>query len=494
MNSFWTMFEAALAQSLVAALWQGALLGATAALVLSAMWQRSASARHLVGLLFLLAMLIAPVWHLVATLRAPMDEALAATGAAPMHWAGPALPWVGNTASSWHAPSWLAWLWCGGVLVMLARLGTSWWWLRTLEQQPMLAAVPLAWQRRAERLRIALGIHRPVTLRLLPGEASPFTARAWRPVVWLPVTLLTKLAPEQIEALIAHELAHVRRLDWLWNGLQCTIEMLLFFHPAVWWLSRQVRIERELACDRLAARVCGDTVVVAEALAALGEAATTAPVPTLAQAAHSGSLQQRVAHLLAAEHPAPPRWGITAVLAAALCGGGVWAAQTQAASTTTATPPVPAAPARPGVATEDPWWTTVGDSIRIRISEKGQMRDYHAWTSPNGEKHETYRVDGRPAEVTAEVRAWAQAHHHVPMPPAPPPSPDAPEPDLPDEYDGPLPPLPPAPPEPPKISETAAYQAMLAAVQQDAGAVQRLGSPIQPMIAAPAGSTTTARR
>lgn len=487
MNSFWTMFETALAQSLVATLWQGALLGALAALVLAAMRQRSAAARHVVGLLFLLAMVIAPVWQLVDALRAPVDEALALAGDGPMHWAGPALPWVSDMASSWHAPAWLAWLWCGGVLVMLVRLGSGWWWLRMLEQQPLLAPVPLAWQRRAARLRTVLGISRSVTLRWLPGATSPFTARAWRPVIWLPVTLLTQLAPEQIEALIAHELAHIRRLDWVWNGLQCAIETLLFFHPAVWWLSRQVRIERELACDQLAARACGDSVVVAEALAGLATLsdAMSRPgpllgtVPALAQAAHGGSLQQRVAHLLAAGHPAASRWGFAAALAAVLCAGGVWAAQATAASAAAATSPVPAAPARLAVAAEDPWWTTVGDSIRIRISEKGQMRDYHAWIGLNGEKHETYRVDGRPAEITTEVRAWAQAHHHVPKPPAPPASPDAPDLNPPDEFDGPLPPLPPAPPEPPKIAETAAYQTVLAALQRDTHAIQRLGSPIQ---------------
>ena len=71
-----------------------------------------------------------------------------------------------------------------------------------------------------------------------------------RPVVWLPLSLLARLPAEQVEALIAHELAHIARLDWLWNGVQCVIESLLFFHPAAWWLSRRIRLsatnEREL--------------------------------------------------------------------------------------------------------------------------------------------------------------------------------------------------------------------------------------------------------
>ena len=73
---------------------------------------------------------------------------------------------------------------------------------------------------------------------------------------------------EQVEALLAHELAHIRRLDWCWNTTQCVIESVLFHHPAMWWLSRRIREEREHACDDLAVAVCGDPVVLAEALAA----------------------------------------------------------------------------------------------------------------------------------------------------------------------------------------------------------------------------------
>lgn len=486
MNTFWTLFETALAQSLVAALWQGVLLGGLAALALSTMRRSSAAARHTVGLLFLLAMVAAPAWQLADTLLAPTAETLAA-GGLPVHWAGNAAPGLAPAIGNWQAPAWLAWAWGGGVLVMLVRLGGGWWWLHTLEKQTSDALLPPAWQARAQRLRSALGITRPIALRLLPGEASPFTARAWRPVIWLPISLFTRLAPEQIDALIAHELAHIRRLDWLWNGLQCTVEALLFFHPVVWWLSRRVRIEREQACDQLAASVCGDALVVAEALAALGEAMNGpgtrgSAVPVLVQAAQGGSLQQRVAHLLSAGHPAAPRWGVAAALALVLCAGGVWAAQaagaaTSATSAASATAPVPATPATPATPAADPWWTTVGNSTRIRINEKGQVRDYHAWVSPNGEHHETFRIDGQLAEITPEVRAWIDAHHQIPQPPTPPTVPDV---DI-DEDDGlPLvPPLPPLPPAPPKIVESPAYQAVLAALQRDTAAVQRLGTPIQ---------------
>jgi len=487
MNTFWSMFESALAQSLLGALWQDALLAALAALVLAAMARRSANARHAVGLLFLLAMLAAPAWQLVQCLQAPvmgelLDGERASGGDGTLWSTASLLPWAIAGATPGQAPAWLAWAWCGGVVVMLVRLGGGWWWLRTLERQPSPALVPLSWQRRTERLRQALGITRPVALRLLPGAALPFTARAWRPIIWLPLTMLTKLAPEQIEALIAHELAHIRRLDWVWNGLQCAIESLLFFHPGVWWLSRRVRIEREHACDDLAAAACGDALVVAEALAALET--LRGSVPRLVLAAGGGSLQQRVVHLLAAGHPAGPRWGVAAGLLALLCAGGVWAAQASSA--------VPAVPTQPSatVATEDPWWTQVGDSMRIRIDDHGHLRDYHAWLSPTGERHETYRVDGRPAVIDAAVRQWVTKHHVTPPPSSLVP-PEPPVPDEPGEDDGseassqswlpPLPPLPPAPPMPPKppsITKWPAYKMLLQAVQQDAAAARLLGTPI----------------
>ena len=87
----------------------------------------------------------------------------------------------------------------------------------------------------------------------------------------LPMSALAGLSPLQVEAILAHELAHIRRHDYLVNLLQTLLETLLFYHPAVWWLSRQIRIEREHCCDDLAVSLCGDPVVYARALADLEE-------------------------------------------------------------------------------------------------------------------------------------------------------------------------------------------------------------------------------
>ena len=87
----------------------------------------------------------------------------------------------------------------------------------------------------------------------------------------LPASALAGLSPQQLEAILAHELAHIRRHDYLVNLLQTLVETLLFYHPAVWWLSRRIRIERENCCDDLAVSLCGDPVAYAKALADLEE-------------------------------------------------------------------------------------------------------------------------------------------------------------------------------------------------------------------------------
>ncbi len=101
-----------------------------------------------------------------------------------------------------------------------------------------------------------MGISRFVDLRVSCKVANPLTAGVLRPWILLPLTALTSLSPEQIEVVLSHELAHIRRSDYLWNLLQTMVETLFFFHPAAWWISRRVREERELCCDDMAVTFC----------------------------------------------------------------------------------------------------------------------------------------------------------------------------------------------------------------------------------------------
>jgi hypothetical protein len=175
-------------------------------------------------------------------------------------------------------------------------------------------------------------------LRLVDGLEGPAVAGWWRPVVLLPTALLTRMPADFIEALVAHELAHVRRHDYLVNLLQGVVESLLFYHPVVWWLSRGVRVEREQIADDLASRALGDPRRLALALQALDafqeeralRGASLPHAPQLLPAAHGGHLMSRIKRLLRPDHQRPD-WKLALPVAGlAALGLAVHAAQAMA--------------------------------------------------------------------------------------------------------------------------------------------------------------------
>jgi TonB family protein len=128
-----------------------------------------------------------------------------------------------------------------------------------------------------------------------------------KPVVLLPASMLSGLNNAQLEMLILHELAHIRRHDYLVNFLQTLIEILLFFHPAVMWVSKQMRNEREYCSDDIAVQHCGDPIAYAHTLADTASLCTKAhnhTIPDMAMAASGGDLKQRVIRLVG-HHCAP---------------------------------------------------------------------------------------------------------------------------------------------------------------------------------------------
>jgi ankyrin repeat protein len=145
-----------------------------------------------------------------------------------------------------------------------------------------------------------------------------------RPAILLPPSALTGLTPDQLLAIIAHELAHVRRRDFLVNALQRVVECLLFYHPAVWWVSGRIRLERERCCDDLAVGVCGNRLVYAQALEAIARA--RASLPTVAVAGAGIGVTDRVRRILGVQG-ADRDWqtAVAAVVFAAIfVGAGTW--------------------------------------------------------------------------------------------------------------------------------------------------------------------------
>ncbi len=144
-----------------------------------------------------------------------------------------------------------------------------------------------------------------------------------RPVILVPAAALAGLDPTALEAVLAHELAHVRRHDYLVNLMQSMVEALFFYHPAAWWISRQIRTEREHCCDDAAVELCGDPILYARALERLEDLRhSLEPNPGLALAANGGILMNRIKRLILPNLPPSPlgRAGLLSVLAVTALG------------------------------------------------------------------------------------------------------------------------------------------------------------------------------
>jgi len=223
----------------------------------------------------------------------------------------------------------LVMVWLTGVIVLSLRLMSGWLWVQRLKSHGTSPAGE-GWSHIAERLCRRLHIARRVRLLESTIVDVPTVIGWMKPVVLMPASALAGLNPHQLEAILAHELAHIRRHDYLVNLMQTVVETLLFYHPAVWWLSRRIRVERENCCDDLAVSLCGDPYSYAKALADLEELRT--PSRHFAMAANGGSLVQRVRRLLGAPSHAgrAPGWLAGSASVLMLLGMAVGAAGTDA--------------------------------------------------------------------------------------------------------------------------------------------------------------------
>jgi GWxTD domain-containing protein len=190
---------------------------------------------------------------------------------------------------------WLTPFWIFGVTLIYLRRIASCIYVQRLRHRGVSAA-PAVWTRTVSRLASELRISRPVLLVESCLVDVPVVLGHFRPLILMPIGLLSGLPAEQIEAILLHELAHIRRCDYALNILQRFTEGLFFYHPGVWWISRVMRIERENCCDDVAVAVAGNVHDYAVALAALEQHRKSAVEPALA--ATGGSLVKRIRRLL----------------------------------------------------------------------------------------------------------------------------------------------------------------------------------------------------
>ena len=283
--------------TLVHFLWQGALIALVLEAALSALRERSAELRYTVRCGALLAMALAPVATYLVLSAAPRHEiapevllAAALAGIEPAR----GILWTDVVVA----------LWALGASFFAARLLRDWLRVRRLHDSRAGALLPLEWQVRFDTLGAVLGV-RGIARVVDSAALSAPTVIGWmKPVVLIPARVLTGLSTGQVEALLAHELAHVRRHDYLVNLVQSTVEALLFYHPAVWWVSNGIRAEREYCCDDVALRVTRDRLSYARALTTL-EGWRGAELE-IAMSTLGGPLMQRIQRLVGIRPPQRP--------------------------------------------------------------------------------------------------------------------------------------------------------------------------------------------
>lgn len=366
MSGWLPAMGSSLAWALLDFVWQGMLVGWIAALVFGLLRKARPQARYAAGCAALLLCAALPLagmvqrmmdahadLHAVTTTLLPLALADAPGAAAASDGAGPALSRLAAWEQALQArlPLVMFFWACGaGVLALRMLLGLLWVRRRSA---PGRSRADFDWQARVDALARRFGVRRPVRLGLVDDLPGPVTAGWWRPVILVPASLLSGMPPDLLEALLAHEMAHIKRLDYLVNLVQGAIEILLFYHPTVWWLSNRIRVEREQIADDLAASMLGEPRRLALALSGLDQFQLT--TSHLAPAAHGGNLMLRIKRLVRPDTE-PLNWkmalpilGLSAACAAFYANAQTAPAApaTPATPTVAAAPAIPAAPAKP---------------------------------------------------------------------------------------------------------------------------------------------------
>lgn len=197
-------------------------------------------------------------------------------------------------------------VWGLGLLFCSLRLVWGLWGVRSLNSHSKASSMD--WQSKLDELCQRLDLSRRVQLRLSDAIDSPVAMGLFKAVVVLPTSALLHLSPSQTEALLVHELAHVKRNDYLLNMVQAIIESVLFYHPAVWWISARCRDQRELSCDDIVVSVLENRANYAHALAEMER--LRGEVPRLAIAAKGGNLLKRIKRILGVAESNPQPLGI----------------------------------------------------------------------------------------------------------------------------------------------------------------------------------------
>lgn len=295
----------ALGWTVVHSLWQAMLIAIVMAFVSLGLQKHSARVRYLTanaGLFSVLAMALITFNQLYSGVRETgLEEVMLIAAQTPV---------VAPTETSFlqkttllfstyfntHLPL-IVTIWLMGVAFFALRLIGGLAYVQHLKNRHVY---PLGdqWQELLEHLAQQIPVTRPVQLMESALTKVPMVVGFLKPVILLPLGTINGLTTNQVEAILAHELAHIYRNDYLLNIFQSLVEILFYFNPAVWWISANIRTERENCCDDIAVELCGNSLTYAKALVSLQEISQASPRLAMTFSSNKNQLLNRVKRIL----------------------------------------------------------------------------------------------------------------------------------------------------------------------------------------------------
>jgi beta-lactamase regulating signal transducer with metallopeptidase domain len=278
-------------------LWQGTAIAALAGILMALC--RRASTRYMLAVFALSLMMVAPVATFLLLTRTPADGpasslSVAATSGAATAKAARIQSGLSRLSQAPDALPWLVEAWLVGVACFSLRSAGG-FLLVERERRKQSKAPSASVLEMCRALQRRLGLERAIRYCECKWLHAPAVIGWFRPIMLLPVTSLTGLSEQQLQSIIVHELAHIQRFDAFVNVFQICVETLLFYHPAIWWLNKRIRVEREHCCDDVAITLCGNPVEYARALTLMEEWRSA---PVLSMAANRGPLAERIFRVL----------------------------------------------------------------------------------------------------------------------------------------------------------------------------------------------------
>jgi bla regulator protein blaR1 len=323
-NWFTPELLSAIGWTIVHSLWQGALVAVLLAIVLAALRNNASTNRYAVSVTAMFAMLQISLFTFFAIYE---PRSLADDLTSPMAIVGSEAPvnqvfglneanensevlataQEQNSVVSYynatienikHNLHLIVATWLIGVMLFSLRFAGSLLYINKLKNK-YIATAPESWLKLSADISHKLRLRKNVKVLLSDLVHTPTAIGIFKPVILMPISLQTGLSMAEVESILAHELAHIRRNDYLINIFQSVAEILFFYHPAIWWISANIREERENCCDDMAVAAIGDSMVYSRTLARMNEMAhqQTYNQTALAFAGRKGSLLGRIKRL-----------------------------------------------------------------------------------------------------------------------------------------------------------------------------------------------------